>query len=262
MLLNNRTALITGGAMGIGRGIALRFADEGCSIAVCDINMKDAEETVNEAKTRGAPKAIAISCDVTSAAQVKDAVDKALIELGGIDILVNNVGGMVFPSPNLEDITEGEWDRILSLNLKSSFLFCKNILPHMKNKKYGKIIGLSSLGAVSPPAHASHYNAAKAGVLGLCKDLARELAPYNICVNAILPGPVRTSFYEAVTGSMSQEEVDGFFEGLGKRDVPMGRVGTPEEIGNVAVFFASELSSFVTGQELAVGGGLPLTPQN
>lgn len=258
MLLANRVAIITGGAKGMGRGIALKFADEGCSVAIADISIKDANDTLAEVSRRGR-EGLSLLCDVTKGEQVRDTVEKVISRFGKIDILVNNAGGMP-PTPPIEDVTEEEWDRVLALNLKSDFLFCKFVVPHMKERKYGKIINLSSIGAINPPAHVIHYNTAKAGVIGFTYDLAFALAPFHICVNAILPGPIRTAFYDHMIGSMTEKEKDAFFEGIGKNKVPLQRVGTPEDIAGSALFLASELSAFVTGETLLVSGGLPLGP--
>ena len=257
MLLSGRVAIITGGSKGIGRGIALKFAEEGCSVAIADISMKEAEETLAEMSKMGR-EGLAIQCDVTDSSQVRDTVDKVISKFGKIDILVNNAGGILSGAP-IEDMSEEDWDKIFALNLKSDFFFCKFVIPHMKEKKYGKIINLSSMGAINPPAHAAHYNSAKAGVLGLTYDLAYTLAPFNICVNAILPGPVRTTFYNRMTASMSDEEKDGFFAHLGTK-TPMQRIGTPEDIAGAALFLASELSAYITGETLNVSGGVPLLP--
>jgi 3-oxoacyl-[acyl-carrier protein] reductase len=257
VLLSERVALITGGAKGMGRGMALKFAEEGCSVAVADISLKDAEDTAAEVKKRG-KEGLAIHCDVTDGNQVHDAVDMVIKKFGKIDILVNNVGAIA-PHKPIEDITEEEWDKVLALNLKSHFLFCKYVVPYMKNQKYGKIINISSIGAVQPPAHEAHYNTAKAGIIGFTYDLGKELAPLNITVNAILPGPIRTSFYAQRTDSMTDKEKDDFFAALGKK-VPMQRAGTPEDMAGAALFLASELSAFVTCETLYVTGGLPQLP--
>lgn len=261
MLLSDRVAIITGGAKGIGRGIALKFAEEGCSIAIADISLKEANDTLAEV-TKREREGLAIPCDVTNGQQVRDAVDKVISKFGKIDILVNNAGGMPSAPPPLEDITEEDWDKFQALNLKSVFLFSQAVVPHMKERRYGKIINLSSVGAINPPAHAIHYNTAKAGVLGFTLDLAHALAPFNICVNAILPGPIKTAFYDPMIGSMTDKEKEAFFEELGKTDVPLQRVGTPEDIAGAALFLASELSSFVTGEALKVSGGSPLRPSH
>jgi NAD(P)-dependent dehydrogenase (short-subunit alcohol dehydrogenase family) len=259
MLLADRVALITGGARGIGQGIALRFADEGCAVAVADIRMKEAEETIAEVKRRGG-KGLAIQCDVTSASQIKDTVHKVFDTFGKIDILVNNAGGLISAVPPIEDMTEEEWDKTMALNLKSDFLFCKYVVPYMKQKKYGKIINFSSIGGIQPPHHAIAYNTAKAGVIGFTLDLATALAAHNVNVNVILPGPVKTTFYERRTGTMTEAEKEAFFDGLGAA-VPMKRAATAEEMAGAALFLASDLSSYVTAETLLVAGGLPMIPQ-
>jgi NAD(P)-dependent dehydrogenase (short-subunit alcohol dehydrogenase family) len=258
MLLSDRVAIITGGAKGIGRGIALKFAEEGCSVAIADISMKEANDTLAEVSKRGR-EGLALQCDVTDSKQVRDTVDRVFRKFGKIDILVNNAGALP-PAPPIEDMPEEDWDKVLALNLKSDFLFSKFVVPHMKKVRYGKIISISSIGAIQPPAHAIHYNTAKAGVLGFTLDLAFALAPYNICVNAILPGPVRTAFYEPMMGSMPKKAQDDFFAGLAQSKVPLHRLGTPEDIAGAALFLASELSAFITGETLLVSGGLPLLP--
>jgi NAD(P)-dependent dehydrogenase (short-subunit alcohol dehydrogenase family) len=257
MLLKDKVAIITGGAKGMGRGMALKFAEEGCAVVIADIAIKEAEEAVAEIKKKGG-NALAIKCDVTSGQQVSETVDKVVKKFGKIDILVNNAGGIAAHTP-VEDLTEEAWDKVFALNLKSDFLFCKYVVPHMKKRKYGKIINLSSIGAVQPPAHEIHYNTAKAGVIGFTTDLANALAPLGINVNCILPGPIRTNFYDAMVGKMSEKDRDNFFNMLGKK-VPLQRVGTPEDIAGAALFLASELSAYVTGHALYVAGGLPLLP--
>jgi NAD(P)-dependent dehydrogenase (short-subunit alcohol dehydrogenase family) len=258
MLLRDRVAIITGGGKGMGRGMAVRFAEEGCKVAVADIDIGAANSTVSQVKEKGSD-GLAIQCDVTDGNQVRETVQKVVDKFKKIDILVNNAGAIA-PHKPIEDITEDEWDKVLALNLKSHFLFCKYVVPHMKKARYGKIIGISSIGGIQPPAHEIHYNTAKAGIIGFTYDLGKELAPLNITVNAILPGPIRTSFYERVTGTMSDEERDKFFnEGLGRK-VPMQRPGTPEDIAGAALFLASELSAYVTCEKLCVTGGLPQLP--
>ena len=257
MLLSDRVAIITGGAKGIGRGMALKFAEEGCSVAIADISMKEANDTIAEVSKTGR-EGLAIQCDITDSKQVRDTVDRVISKFGKVDILVNNAGGIT-TSPPIEDMTEEEWDNTLALNLKSDFLFCKYVVPHMKKRKYGKIINFSSIGAIQPPHHAIHYNTAKSAVIGFTLDLANALAPFNVNVNVILPGPVRTSFYDRTTGSMTDKEKDDFFAALGKK-TPMQRPGTPEDLAGAALFLASELSAYVTGETLLVSGGLPLLP--
>jgi len=259
VLLSDRVAIITGGAVGIGRGIALKFAAEGCSVIIADIDAIEGKKTAGEVSKKGG-EGIFVSCDVTVGRQVQDMVGKAVSKFGKIDILVNNAGGVPDPKGSLAEVTEEQWDRSLDLNLKSAFLCCQAVVPHMKKNKYGKIINISSLGAVHPAVSVVHYHAAKAGVLGLTYNLAFELAPFNIAVNAILPGPIRTPFWEPVTRDIPDK--DAYFAEIAKKEVPMQRVGTPEDIAGAALFLASELSAFVSGETINVAGGLPQLPHS
>ena len=251
MLLEDRVAIITGGAKGIGRGIAMKFAREGCKVAVADIDIKGASTTIAEIIQKGG-QGIAVECNAVNSKQVGALVDQVIKKYKKIDILVNNAGGLPSTAP-VEDMSEEEWDSVVALNLKSTFLGCKYVVPHMKAKKYGKIINISSLGATAPPSSNPHYHSGKAGVLGLTVDLAIGLCPWRINVNAIIPGPIRTAFF----GSRLND--DAFFVELGKT-VPLGRVGEPEDIAGAALFLASELSSFITAEFINVTGGLPLSP--
>jgi NAD(P)-dependent dehydrogenase (short-subunit alcohol dehydrogenase family) len=255
MLLKGRVAIVTGGAKGIGRGIATRMAEEGCTVAIADIDMKEAAATVSTIEKKGGT-ALAIQCDVTKEASVKAAVDQVVARFGKIEILVNNAGGER-RSPPIENITEEHWDKTMDLNLKSAFFFSKHVVPYLKQQKYGKIVNLSSMGAVAPPAHVIDYNTAKAALMGFTVDLAGALAPLGINVNAILPGPVKSHFYDAMIGSMNEEQKNAFFVTLGKK-VPLQRIGLPEDIGNAVVFLTSEMSSWIAGQSIMVSGGLPM----
>jgi len=259
MLLENRVAIITGGAKGIGRGIALRFAREGCDVVVNALHIEGARKVAEEVKALGR-KSLAIGADVSNSAQVNDMVARTIKKFGKIDILVNNAGGITAGKGGaIESTTDEDWDRIVDINLKGQFLCCRAVVPYMKEKKYGKIVNVSSMGAVHPPAPIVHYHAAKGGVISLTANLAFELARFNITVNAFLPGPIRSEFFTGILKQMSEEEGKAFFNMLDKR-VPMQRMGTPEDMAGVALFLASDLSSYVTGEAICAGGGLPLTP--
>jgi 3-oxoacyl-[acyl-carrier protein] reductase len=256
MLLSDRVAIITGGSRGIGRGIALKFADEGCSIVIADVKIKEAKDTLAEVSKKGG-EGLAIQCDVSDSQQVHDMVDKVISRFGKVDILVNNAG--IHPAQyGLVDLPEKEWDRVLAVDLKSGFLCCQAVAPHMMQKRYGKIVNISSTSALYPPHPSVHYSAAKAGVLGMTYDLAVELASFNICVNAILPGAIRTALWDGATASVVDK--DAFFADIAQKDVPLQRIGTPEDIAGVALFLASGLSSYVTGVHILVTGGQPLRP--
>jgi len=257
MLLKDKVAIVTGAAKGIGAGIALKFAEEGANVAIADIDLDKAKETAAEASAKG-PEALALGCDVTKIDQVKAVVDEVLNKYGKIDILVNNAGAIAKHIP-IEDMSEEVWDNVMALNLKSHFLFCKFVVPSMKKARYGKIIGMSSIGAVLPPAHEIHYNTAKGAIISFTNDLATALAPYSINVNCILPGPIKTHFYDDIFGSMSEADREERFAAIGQK-TPLQRMGTSENIAGAALFLASELSAYVTGHPLYVTGGLPLQP--
>jgi NAD(P)-dependent dehydrogenase (short-subunit alcohol dehydrogenase family) len=185
-------------------------------------------------------------------------VNQVIKKFGKVDILVNNAG--IGPPPkSITEVSEEEWDRVLAINLRGTFLCSKTVVPQMKEKRYGKIINISSQGAIAPVAPMIHYSASKAGVLGLTLDLALELAPFNICVNAILPGAIPTDMWNVLIPSgVDREE---FLAEMGKTVAPMQRMGSPEDVAGAALFLASDLSGYVTGDRIIVGGGLPLKSQ-
>jgi NAD(P)-dependent dehydrogenase (short-subunit alcohol dehydrogenase family) len=259
LLLENKVAIITGGAKGIGKAISLKFAEEGCDIVVNAMHIEGAEKVAEEVKKLGR-RSLAIATDVSDTAQVNDMVDRTVKEFGKIDILVNNAGGISEATGGaIESTTDEDWNRIIGINLTGQFLCCRAVIPHMKKNKYGKIVNVSSMGAIHPPAPIVHYHSAKGGVLGLTTNLAFELRQENITVNAILPGPVLSEFFNNMLDEMTEEEGKAFFNMLDNR-VPMHRMGKPEEIAGVALFLASDMSSYVTGESICAGGGLPLTP--
>ncbi len=255
MLLANRVAIITGGAAGMGRAMAHRFAEEGCTIVISDISESWGQKTAAEVSKIGS-EAIFVQCDVTNNSQVQDMVNAAIGKFGKIDILVNNAGalGTLW---SLEEVTEEDWDKILDLNLKSVFLCCKAVVPFMKEHDYGRIINIASMGAVSPPRPVVHYHAAKAGVISLTQNMALELVSYNIRVNTIVPGPIQTEYYEPRLKNMTDAQREAYFATKGKT-TPMQRMGKPEEIAAVALFLVTESSSYITGEAINVAGGLPL----
>jgi NAD(P)-dependent dehydrogenase (short-subunit alcohol dehydrogenase family) len=261
MLLKDKVAVITGGAKGMGKGIALKFAEEGCTVIPCDIDAKGAQDVADGIVGRGG-KALAFKVDITNSAEIQAMVDRTIAEFGKIDILVNNAGGVpgTKGSGNSDTISEEEWDRIIGLNLKGPFLVTKAVLPGMKKNGYGKIVNLSSMGAVSPSVSVLHYHSAKAGILGLTLNLAFELAPFGIFCNAIVPGPVETPFWDALMPKGPDR--DKFLTALAKQEVPIGRMGTPGDIAGVALFLVSGLSDYVTGQIICVAGGQPLLAQS
>jgi NAD(P)-dependent dehydrogenase (short-subunit alcohol dehydrogenase family) len=239
----------------MGRAICLRFAGEGCDIIVNALHLEGAEKVAEEIRAMGR-RALAVRADISKSAQVNAMVARAVKVFGKIDILVNNAGGVGVKGGDTTDATEADWDKVLEVNLKGCFLVCMAVIPHMKKQRYGKIINISSMGAVHPAVSVLHYHAAKAGVLGLTTNLAFELAPQNIYVNAIVPGPIETPFWDAL--QPPGPERDAFFAALCQKEVPLGRMGKPEDIAGPALFLASGLSDYVTGQVIYAAGGQPL----
>lgn len=268
MLLPDKVAIINGGATGMGRSTAIKFAEEGCSSVIADVNEAGAMETVKEVKKRG-KECLFVSCDITDIKQIKNCVDRTVKKFGTVHILVGCAGGTPRtkegtapkpgsrPSRGVANLDGAFWDVMLNLNLKGHAFFCKEVVPYMIKQKFGKIVLISSLGVFSPPMSSSEYHSAKAGILGLVYNLAFELAPYNINVNAVLPGPIKTPFYDPLMANLSEKEKEAKFTEMGN-SVPLQRIGLPEDIANVVLFFASEMSSYITGETLIVGGGKPL----
>ena len=253
MILKDRAAIITGGSRGMGRAIALRFAEEGCSSVIADVLDNEGERTVGEVKQKG-KDAIYVHCDVTDSKQVKATVAKAIEKFGKVDIMVN-CAGIGKPPQLINDISEEEYDRVVAVNMKSVFLCCQAIAPHMKENNYGKIINISSLAGISPSPFSIHYAAAKAGALHISNCFALEVAKYNVCVNAILPGMIRTDM-TADFAPPSIKDLDEFM-GMMAKGIPMQREGTIDDIASATLFLASEESSYITGDALSVGGGMP-----
>lgn len=237
--LEGKTALITGAGSGIGRAIANVFAREGARVAIADIDASSARKTVESLPHEG----LMIEMDVSSKQAVQAGVDLAVQTFGHLDILVNNAGIVSFAS--FETCTEEDWDRIIDINLKGTFLCAQAVLTHMKTRKTGVIINLSSLAAKTGGTAASPaYAAAKAGISALTFSLARTLAPHGVRAVGISPGIIDTP----MTASPAHD--------LMKANIPLGQVGQPEDIANCALFLASEDARHITGEIVDVNGGL------
>jgi NAD(P)-dependent dehydrogenase (short-subunit alcohol dehydrogenase family) len=253
MLLENKTAIITGAASGMGRGIARRFAEEGCSSVIVDMQDAEAQKTVDLVKEKGR-QAFAVHCDVSNGKQVNDMVAKAIEKFGKIDIMCN-CAGLGTKGTAFADITEEEYDRVVDVNMKSVFLCCQAIAPHMKANKFGRIINISSIAGLTAGAWSLHYTAAKAGAISLSTCIALDLAKYGVNVNLILPGMIRTAM-TAVFAGPNVKDLDAHMAMMAK-GIPLGREGTVDDIANAALFYASDLSAYITADRICVGGGNP-----
>ncbi|MFA5872232.1 MAG: SDR family NAD(P)-dependent oxidoreductase [Parcubacteria group bacterium] len=243
MFLKNKTAIVTGAAKGIGKGIALALAKEGCNVIVSDIDQKEAEIVAEEVRKIG-PKALAVQCDVSKKEDVEKLFSKTVEELGQLDILVNNAG--IYPFVPFAEMKEKDWDKVMDVNLKSIFLCSKEaakILP-----EGGRIVSISSIASIIGFEGLVHYCATKGAINSMVRALALELAPKKITVNAVAPGAIETPGASAPEESKKQTIAM----------IPLSRMGEPGDIAGAVTFLASEKASYITGQTIVVDGGWTL----
>lgn len=245
MSLTGKNALVTGASRGIGRAIAVELAKNGANIAISYVNNKDkAEEVVNEIKRYGV-KAIAVKADVSKEEEVLNMVKIVKESIGSIDILVNNAG--INRDNLLMRMSTEDWDKVIDTNLKGTYLCSKALIRDMIKKKSGKIINIASVAGVAGNFGQTNYSASKAGVIGFTKSLAKEVASRGINVNAIAPGLIETDMTLALKEDIRDSLV---------KNIPMGRLGTVQDIANIVIFLASEKSNYITGQVINVDGGM------
>lgn len=244
-LLEGKTALITGAARGIGKALALRFAQNGANIAFTDLVIdENAEQTKREIEELGV-KCAAYASNAADFAQTSEVVDKIKVDFGHIDILVNNAG--ITKDGLMLRMTEGQWDAVINVNLKSAFNFIHAVLPLMMRQRKGSIINMASVVGVHGNAGQANYAASKAGLIALAKSIAQEVGSRGIRANAIAPGFIETAMTAALPEDIRKDWI---------QKIPLRRGGTTEDIANVALFLASDLSSYVSGQVIQVDGGM------
>ena len=245
MDFTGKTAVVTGGSRGIGRAVCLELAKGGANVVLCYAgNESAAAETVSACETLGA-KALAVKCDVADGAQVKQLMDEAVKAFGRIDILVNNAG--ITRDGLLMMMKEEDFDAVISANLKGTFLCMKAVSRIMMKQRYGRIVNLSSVVGLRGNAGQVNYAASKAGVIGMTKSLAKELASRGVTVNAVAPGFIETDMTAAMTEAAKAATL---------ASIPQQRLGAPEDVAKAVAFLASEEAGYITGQVLAVDGGM------
>lgn len=244
-LLDGKVALITGAARGIGKAIAMKFASEGADVAFTDLVINEAgEQTVKDIEAFG-HKVRAYASNAANFEETHSVVNQILADFGRIDILVNNAG--ITKDGLMLRMTEAQWDAVLNVNLKSAFNFIHAITPIMARQRGGSIINMSSVVGVSGNAGQCNYSASKAGLIGLAKSIAKEMGPRGIRANCIAPGFIVSD----MTNALSEEVRDAWV-----KQIPLRRGGTPEDVANVAVFLASDLSGYVSGQVIHCCGAM------
>ena len=244
-LLDGKVALVTGAARGIGKAIALKFASEGADVAFTDLVINEAaEETVKEIEAFG-HKVKAYASNAADFAQTQEVVDQIMADFGHIDILVNNAG--ITKDGLMLRMSEAQWDAIINVNLKSAFNFIHALTPIMARQRGGSIINMSSVVGVSGNAGQCNYSASKAGLIGLAKSIAKEMGPRGIRANCIAPGFIISDMTKALSEEVREQWM---------KTIPLRRGGTPEDVANVALFLASDLSSYVSGQVIHVCGAM------
>jgi NAD(P)-dependent dehydrogenase (short-subunit alcohol dehydrogenase family) len=251
MRLQGKITLITGSGSGIGRSSALRFAEEGATVIVNDLDAAKGEETVQDIRSAGG-SAVFLQADVTNPDSVKAMVDRALEQFGRIDVLFNNAG--ISGVGAIHEVEPEAWDRVIQVNIRGVYLPCKYVLPSMMERRSGSIINMSSCIAEIGLARRASYSATKGAVLALTKSMQVDYAPYNIRVNALLPGTILTPFVEQYL-RQSYDNPEEAIEGLKKRQLS-GDLGRPEDVAQAALFLASDESKFMMGSPLYIDGGV------
>jgi len=244
MTLSGKTALVTGAAQGIGRDIALGLAADGADVAICDVNLEAAQKTAGDIEAKGR-KSLALKANVASSADVTAMIDQVVATFGRIDILVNNAG--ITRDGLILRMKDEDWDLVLSINLKGAFLCTKSALKHMTKQRSGTIINIASIVGAMGNAGQANYVASKAGLIGLTKTIAREYSNRNVTANAVAPGFIDTAMTQALTEQVRTD--------LAKQ-IPLGRLGSSEDVANAVRFLASTSAAYITGQVIHVNGGM------
>jgi 3-oxoacyl-[acyl-carrier protein] reductase len=244
-LLEGRCAIITGAGQGIGRAVAKGLADQGANVVIAELNADSGKQIAEEITSTG-NRALAVQADVSQEESVTYMIEETLRDFGGVDILVNNAA--IFPASSVAQMNIKEWNQVLQTNLTGTFFCCRAVMPILKKQRSGRIINFTSGRALQGSRHGAHYAATKAGIIGFTKSLALELAPHGITVNAICPGLTDTAQSRAHSATLEEYHAKA-------KNIPLGRIGQPEDFIGPVVFLASDWAAYITGQTLIVNGG-------
>jgi 3-oxoacyl-[acyl-carrier protein] reductase len=244
MELKGQVVMVTGGARGIGKAIAEKFAAQGADLVIADVSLQSAEETARELSEKGI-KAKAVTMDVSKSSDVTKVFEEVVKELGRIDVLVNNAG--ITRDSLLLRMKEEDWDLVLSINLKGVFLCSKEAVKVMVKQRHGRIVNIASVVAFMGNPGQANYSASKAGIIGLTKTTAREYANRGITANAVAPGFISTAMTDALSENIRQEML---------KSIPLGRFGSVDDVANAVTFFAMPGNGYITGQVIHVNGGM------
>jgi len=244
MDLRGQVVMVTGGARGIGRAIAAKFAAKGADLVIADVSLESAEDAAKEMSQKNI-KARAVNMDVSQSADVTRVINEVMKEFGRIDVLVNNAG--ITKDSLLLRMKEEDWDSVLSINLKGVFLCSKEAVKLMVKQRYGRIVNIASVVAFMGNPGQANYSASKAGIIGLTKTTAREYANRGITVNAVAPGFISTAMTDALSENIKQEML---------KSIPIGKFGSVDDVANAVVFFAEPGNGYITGQVIHVNGGM------
>ncbi|MGH7892458.1 MAG: SDR family oxidoreductase [Thermodesulfobacteriota bacterium] len=254
--IKDKVAIVGASSKGLGKAVALGLAREGVKLTLCARGKEDLDKTADEIVSETGADVLAIECDVSKTADIKKVVDETVKRHKRIDILVNNAGGP--PTGTFLDFSLDDWQKAIELNLFSTITFSRAALPFMKEQRWGRIINITSVAVKQPIDGLILSNTARAGVIGLAKTLSNEFGPYNITVNNVCPGRILTDRITHLAGEKANREGTSLEDALAamETDVPLRRIGRPEELASLVVFLASEKAGYITGTTIQVDGGL------